>query len=108
MTIQQTLSVNQGETFSFSVRWVGADLSGCTAKMQIKTAPGGTAIATFTSSPASGIVISGDTVTVTVSAAMSTGWTFASSVYDLLLTLSDTTTKRLIEGLVNLKAQVTT
>lgn len=110
MTIQTTLTINQGETYSFAVQWVGANLAGATAKMQIKAALGssGTALATFTSTPAVGISLSTDTVTVTVSAATSAAWAFTSAYTDLLLTLADGTTKRLLQGPVTVSPQVTT
>ena len=117
MTVQYSLTVNQGETFTLPIQLTGSNLTGATAKMQIRTGPatpGGTILATFTSSPAVGLAFSTssgatnpDTVTITISAATSAAWTFTSGYYDLLVTLADTTTKRLVQGSVTINQQVT-
>ncbi len=109
------IQMNQGETYTATVQWVGTNLSGASAKMQVRDKAGGTVLATF-SSPSSGLVVTasvvtaagtGGTIGLTVPAATSAAWSFQHAVYDILVTLADTTTKRLLEGDIYIDPQVT-
>ncbi len=109
------IQVNQGETYTATVQWVGTNLSGASAKMQLRAVPGGTVLATF-SSPSSGLVVTpsvttasgtGGTVALTIPAATSAAWVFQHALYDILVTLADATTKRLLEGDIYIDPQVT-
>lgn len=117
MSVQFTVLINQGEDYSFSVRWPGEDLSAASAKMQFRTSPGADVLAEF-SSPSDGIVFSVtsdaknpdnhvDTLRVTVSAAASRPWTFTRAVHDLLLTLASGKKLFLVRGPVMVVPQVT-
>jgi hypothetical protein len=66
-------------------------------------------LATFTSSPVAGLVITAatGTIAITITAAQSAAWTFSHAAFDILVTLADTTTKRLLEGDFYVSAQVT-
>lgn len=66
------------------------DLTGCTAKGQIRPSPGSDELYyTWSTSPAAGdglITLSGSTLTIRVLASESALWTFTSASYDILLT----------------------
>lgn len=66
------------------------DLTGCTAKGQIRPSPGSDELYyTWSTSPSAGdglITLSGSTLTIRVLASESALWTFTSASYDILLT----------------------
>lgn len=108
------INLNQGETYTLTVTVTGANYTSATAKIQFRAAPAATVLDTFTSSPPNGLAISTsiggvhpDTVTLTIDASRSTGYSWASGLYDLLITNSDTTTKRPLQGAVTISKQIT-
>ena len=108
------LQINQGETYTFALTVTGANYTGATAKLQFRDQPGGAVLYDTFTSPAGGLVISTsvggsvpDTITLTISAARSAAYTFTGAFYDVLVTLSDATAKRPIQGAVYISKQVT-
>ena len=105
------ITIEQGATFSLVITWRNAagalvDLTGYTAKMDIRQSVGGTLIKALASG--SGITLGGaaGTITLTISATDTAAMT-TDGVYDLELTSAGVVT-RLIEGKVWLSEQVTT
>jgi hypothetical protein len=105
------ITVEQGATFSLVVTWRDSggaliDLTGYSAKMDIRRSVGGALIKALASG--SGITLGGaaGTITITISA-VDTGTFTESGVYDLELTTGSTIT-RLLQGAMSVSPQVTT
>lgn len=114
--VPYNLSVYQGETYTFSVQWTGANLTGATALLQIRAGvydDGGAALdalslgsgITFTTSAGA---TNPDTANVTITAVRSAGWTlWTSGHYDLTVTLADGVTKKaLAQGFVQITKRI--
>lgn len=110
----QDLFIEQGATFSFSVQWLQSDgvtpknLTGYTARMDVRTAQKAPALVALTS-PSGGIVITPATgvITVTITAAQSDAWTVAKALYDLEVVAPDGTVTRLLKGAVTVDPNIT-
>lgn len=106
------LILEQGATFSQSMNWsidgVPVNLNTYTAKMQVrKTAYHTSAVATFTTDDASITLNSSGNITLSKSAADASSIPAGVYVYDLELTSSNGTVKRLLEGAFTVNAEVT-
>jgi hypothetical protein len=110
------LVINQGATFSRSISFLQAngtprDLTGYTARMQIKTAIGGTLVVELNTSNGD-IVIEPllGRITMVLSASQTTALPALTGVYDLELYSPDATpvVTRLLEGSVTISPEVTT
>ena len=108
---EYSFKVECGTDFSLALIYqnssgVAIDVSGYTAKMDIRSSVGGSSVATLANG--SGITLgSNGAITVALTDAQTTGIAAGRYVYDLELTTGSTTT-RLIEGNVTFKGQVTT
>ena len=108
---EYSFKVECGTDFSLALIYqnssgVAIDVSGYTAKMDIRSAVGGSSVATLANG--SGITLgSNGAITVALTDAQTTAIAAGRYVYDLELTTGSTTT-RLIEGNVTFKGQVTT
>lgn len=101
------LHLYQGATVDRTLTWENEagtpyDITGWTAKMEIREREGGTVYATLTTTDGT-IVLGGvaGTIRLLVDAATTAAWTWKSGVYDLLLTNPSPTpdqTTRLIGG----------
>ena len=106
------ITIEQGATFSLLITYrdtAGAlvDLTGYTAKMDIRTAVGGSLIKTI-STASGGITLGGAAGTITLAiSATDTAAITSNGVYDLELTSGSTVT-RLIQGGMTLSREVTT
>jgi hypothetical protein len=102
----------QGETFQKKITWKDSsgneiDLTGYSAKMQIRTAvTGGTIIAEL-STDNNKIVITGTLLTLTISATDTALMDFVSPAFFDLEITKDGVTKRLIQGIAKLSLEVT-
>lgn len=109
------LVLTQGETFWKTFTWkVGqpaapVDLTGCTALMHVRRKITDAATLIELSTGNGRIELGGPTgaITLKLSAAETAALNFAAAVYDLELTFADNTVRRLIEGSVTLKPEVT-
>lgn len=111
---QYNLTVEQGATLSEVFTWkdpTGAliDLTGYSAKMQVRRAPGADELYLEASTGAGTIVLGGaaGTVTITVLAATTAALSFTTGSWDLVLTAGDGTVTRLVEGTATLDRSVT-
>lgn len=108
-------TLEQGTTFRRTFRWrqpdgvTPKDLTGWTAKMQIRPKPGQPEALTLSTDAPGGITINGAAgeVTVTILPAQSSAITIRRGVYDLELTSPGGEVFRLIEGTVTVSPEVT-
>ena len=108
------LTIEQGVVFSQLIQWkdkngTPVDLTGYTAKFQIRSSPDdATPIVSLTSS--SGITLGGanGTIAISISDAATAVYTFTKAHYDLLLTPASPANSsiRLLEGFVYLSKRV--
>lgn len=96
-------SVLTGETFDRTLTWTvnGApvDLTGWSAHMQVRNAPGGTIYADISTENA-GIVLGGQagTIRLIIPASVTSTWEFSAAFYDLLMTNTAGAVSALLEG----------
>lgn len=101
------LTIYKGSTFVKSIQWktgdpaVAVDLTGCTARMQVRKSPCDSVILESLSTSNGKILIT-DAINgkfqIRISADVSSAYTFVSGVYDLELVFPDGTITRIIEG----------
>lgn len=85
------------------------DLTGCSARMQIRDKPGGGLLLELSTAPGQGLTLEpAGTLHREITAAQTGALSFGSAVYDLELTFADGTVQRWAEGPVTLSPQVTT
>lgn len=110
------LQVEQGASFALALRVTDdtgqpVSLAGYQARMQVRPAAGypGDPLADLSTVSGGGITISDDgtTLTVTIDAAATAGYTWEHAVYDLLLQAPDGAVERLLRGEVTVSAAVT-
>lgn len=106
---------NWKKTFTWKVKATGVavDLTGYTAKMQLRKGPDGdasntTLYATYTNSDFLTLGGVQGSVSLNVPAATTAAYTFKRAFYDLLLTSAGSEKTYLIEGIINVKARTTT
>jgi hypothetical protein len=112
----KNFDVDQNTTFVFSVQYtqedetMPIDLTGCTAKMQVRDTKGGKQLlATLTTPHSSGISINGPTgtLTVTIPASATNKFIYPKSAYDIVVTDTNGNKIRLLEGFLTLNRSVT-
>ena len=110
------LDVYKGSTFVKIIQWktgtpaTAVNLTGCTARMQIRKAVNDTAILDTLTTENSKIIIHeplNGKFKIVISAATSTGYTFTSAVYDLEIVFTNGTVTRVIEGCLTAVPEVT-
>ena len=105
------ITIEQGATWTTTLTLADRDLTGCTARMQIReTAPSPSPLLSLTSSPAAGIVITPGPpgiIAVTITAAQTTALTWKTGVYDLELVSAGGIVERLLKGDVVVDPEVT-
>lgn len=109
------LSIDQGATFTKTVTWktgkpaVPVDLTGCTARMQIREKIESTAVLLELSTTDGRITLGGTagTVNLRVEAVDTAAITWRSGVYDLEIEFTDGTVRRLFSGPVSVSPEVT-
>lgn len=101
------LTIYKGSTFVKSIQWktgdpaVAVDLSGCTARMQVRKSPCDSVILESLTTDNNKIVITeplNGKLEIRISAETSSAYSFISGVYDLELVFQDGTVIRLLEG----------
>lgn len=110
------LEVYKGSTFVKIVQWktgtpaVAVNLTGCTARMQIRKAVNDTTVLDTLTTENSKLAIHeplNGKFKIIIPAATSTAYTFTSAVYDLEIVFSDGTVTRVIEGCLSAVPEVT-
>jgi len=110
----KNFEVDQNTTFSFVVEYIDSNnlpinLSGATAKMQVRDTKGGSKLSFTLTSPFDGIVIDGPLgkVTCTMAPAQTNKLFYPKSSYDIMITDSNNTKTKLLEGFLTLSRSVT-
>lgn len=110
------LEVNQGATFAKRLTWqagltpTAVNLTGCTARMQIRETLGSAEVACSLTTANGGITLGGvaGTIDILIAATATAAFAFKKAVYDLEIIMSDgITVHRLVEGLVAVSPEVT-
>lgn len=119
MTFKMKLEINQGATFRKKFVWkvagddgadpVAVDLTGYTAKMQVRATVEATAVLVELSTTNSRITLGGTTgeIELYLSPAVTDAFTWKSGVYDLELTSASGEIERLLAGAVTVVPGVT-
>ena len=114
MAAQKNFEVDQNTTFSFVVEYTDntdlpVNLSGATAKMQVRDTKGGSKLSFTLTSPFEGIVIDGPAgkVTCTMTPAQTSKLFHPKSSYDIMVTDTNNTKIKLLEGFLTLSRSVT-
>ena len=109
------LKLDQGSTNRKLVTWKAGtpaqpvDLTGCTAKLQVRQTHQALAVLIELSSQTNTIVLGGalGTIELIFSANSTIGAQWTQAVYDLEITLSNGDIRRLVEGTITLSPEVT-
>jgi hypothetical protein len=114
MAGQKNFEVDQNATFSFVVEYKdengnAIDLTGASAKMQVRDVKGGTKLAVTLTSPSGGIVINGPLgkLTVTLTPTQTNKLFYPKSVYDIMVVDTNANKIKLLEGFITLNRSVT-
>lgn len=114
MAGQKNFEVDQNATFSFIVEYkdnsgLPIDLTGATAKMQVRDTKGGTKLAFSLTSPAGGITITPllGKLTIKMTPTQTNKLFYPKSSYDIMVTDSNANKIKLLEGFVTLSRSVT-
>jgi uncharacterized protein YndB with AHSA1/START domain len=114
MAGQKNFEVDQNATFSFVVEYKddngnAIDLTGASAKMQVRDVKGGTKLAVTLTSPSGGIVINGPLgkLTVTLTPTQTNKLFYPKSVYDIMVVDTNANKIKLLEGFMTLNRSVT-
>jgi hypothetical protein len=115
MAGQKNFEVDQNATFSFQVQYTeddkvtAIDLSGATAKMQVRDTKGGTKLAVTLTSPSGGITIDGPTGTLNIkmTPTQTNKLFYPKSSYDVMVIDSNGNKIKLLEGFLTLNRSVT-
>lgn len=106
-------AIDQGATLDRLITWTNAagtpyDMTGWTARMQIRERAGGQLYASFTTEAGSIVLGAVDgTIRIKATAAATAAWTWKSGRYDLELVDATGQVTRLLEGTVRLSLEVT-
>ncbi|GAA3136724.1 hypothetical protein GCM10010466_29430 [Planomonospora alba] len=104
--------IDQGSTVRKVVRWLKndspVDLTGWSARLEIRDRHGGTLLHRMTSGDSSIGLAADGTISLHIPAATSTAWKWLVGVYDLELITPEGEPVRLLEGPVTLSPEVTT
>lgn len=110
-----SLKIDQGSTFNQLVTWktgtpaVAVDLTGCTARMQVRSKLESPVVLLSLTTENGGIALGGiaGTVTLNISAVATAAITWSSAVYDLEIVFANATVRRLLAGGVTVSPEVT-
>ena len=114
MAVQKNWEVDQNTTFKFQIQYTEddeitpIDLTGATAKMQVRDTKGGSKLAFSLTSP-TGISINGPTgtLTITVTPTQTNKLFYPKSSYDIMVVDSNGKKIKLLEGFLTLSRSVT-
>ena len=115
MAVQKNWEVDQGTTFTFQIQYTQddevtpIDLTGSSAKLQVRDTKGGSKLAFSLTSPASGITINGPTGTLTIkmTPTQTNKLFYPKSSYDIMVVDSNGNRIKLLEGFLTLSRSVT-
>jgi hypothetical protein len=114
MAGQKNFEVDQNATFSFIVEYKDnngspIDLTGSTAKMQVRDTKGGSKLAFSLTSPAGGITITPllGKLTIKMTPTQTNKLFYPKSSYDIMVTDSNANKIKLLEGFITLSRSVT-
>jgi hypothetical protein len=114
MAGQKNFEVDQNATFSFILQYKdddgnAIDLTGASAKMQIRDSKSSTKLAVTLTSPSGGITIDGPTGTVSVkmTPTQTNKLFYPKSSYDIMIIDSNLNKTKLLEGFMTLNRSVT-
>ena len=109
------LSIDQGATFTRQVTWktgkpaTPVDLTGCTARMQIREAIESPEVLVSLTTANGGITLGGPagTVALRIEADTTAAFEWRAGVFDLEIEFADGTVRRLLAGTVTVSPEVT-
>ena len=114
MAGQKNWEVDQNTTFTFTVEYKdnsgnSIDITGASAKMQVRDTKGGSKLAFSLTSPAGGITIDGPNgkLTIKITPTQTNKLFYPKSSYDIMLTDSNLNKTKLLEGFMTLSRSVT-
>ena len=115
MAVQKNWEVDHNATFTFQVQYTEddevtpIDLTGASAKMQVRDTKGGSKLAFTLTSPAGGITIDGPTGTLDIkmTPTQTSKMFFPKSSYDIMVIDSNGNKIKLLEGFMTLSRSVT-
>ena len=114
MAGQKNWEVDQNTTFQFVVEYLDSngdavDLTGASAKLQVRDTKGGSKLAFTLTSPSGGIVIdsANGKLTLTMTPTQTNKLFYPKSSYDIMLTDASGAKTKLIEGFLTLSRSVT-
>ena len=114
MAGQKNFEVDQNATFTFIVEYkdnngLPIDLTGATAKMQVRDTKGGTKLAFSLTSPSGGISITPllGKLTIKITPTQTNKLFYPKSSYDIMITDSNANKIKLLEGFMTLSRSVT-
>jgi hypothetical protein len=114
MAGQKNFEVDQNATFSFIVEYKdenddAIDLTGASAKMQVRDTKGGSKLAVTLTSPSGGITIDGPNgkLTVIMTPTQTSKIFYPKSSYDVMVVDSNGNKIKLLEGFMTLNRSVT-
>jgi hypothetical protein len=114
MAGQKNFEVDQNATFTFTIEYKdnngnAIDLTGASAKMQIRDTKGGSKLAVTLTSPAGGITIDGPegTLTVKITPTQTNKLFYPKSSYDIMVVDTNGNKIKLLEGFMTLSRSVT-
>jgi hypothetical protein len=114
MATQKNFEIDQNTTFTFVIEYkdptgTPINLTGASAKLQVRDTKGGSKLAFTLTSPASGITIDPllGKLTVRMTPTQTNKLFYPKSSYDLMITDSNTVKTKLIEGFITLSRSVT-
>ena len=114
MAGQKNFEVDQNATFTFILEYKNSngnavDLTGASAKMQVRDTKGGTKLAFTLTSPNGGIIIDPTTgkLTIKMTPTQTNKLFYPKSSYDIMITDSNLNKIKLLEGFLTLSRSVT-
>ena len=114
MAVQKNFEVDQNTTFTFIVEYkdnndTPINLTGATAKLQVRDTKGGTKLAFTLTSPSGGITIDGPNgiLTCKMTPTQTNKLFYPKSSYDLMVTDTNLNKIKLVEGFLTLSRSVT-
>jgi hypothetical protein len=114
MAVQKNFEVDQNTTFTFTVEYEDnsgnpIDLTGASAKMQVRDTKGGQKLAFTLTSPLGGISLDGPNgkLTIKMTPTQTNKLFYPKSEYDIMLTDSNLNKTKLVEGFITLSRSVT-
>ncbi len=115
MAVQKNFEVDQNATFTFEVQYTEEDevtpidLTGASAKMQVRDTKGGSKLAFTLTSPSGGITIDGPNgkLTIKITPTQTNKMFYPKSAYDIMVVDSNSNKIKLLEGFMTLSRSVT-